>query len=259
MLKQIKKATLAASLVVASMAASATTGLPFTFDASSIGSNVNTGLTQFTGPYNEVIMVNPDSSFDATVLLDFTSFRRGSDIARGTGLASDYGMYAIININGQLLEGGPDFKTGNWNGSIDLWIDRNFDTDSNLASSLVGLNNVVFGAGQTADDDILFSSTIGSGQSNGDVDSASFSLGSDDVGLTAVGSTFFTAPDPFYNMLISFGNLEDFFAQVDFTNFTELQDFSGEANVRFVPEPSMIGLIGLGLIAMGFSARRNRK
>ena len=253
MLKTLKKFAVGAALVTASAASFA--NLPFTFDSTSVGG------TQFeaaimTGFYNEVIEINPGTGdFMATVLLDFTSFKDVNNSGlRGTGLGIQYGLYSVININGTLVSGSPNFATGGWTGDISLFIDPNFDTESNNRDSLVGVGSTNL-VGDT-EDLTLFTGTIARGESNGTAQSASFSLTSVDIELDPVnGNTFFTAPDPFYNFLLSFGQLEDFFAQVDF-NSSDMQRFAGEANVRFVPEPSAIALLGLGIFGLAFATRK---
>ncbi|MGB3726066.1 MAG: flocculation-associated PEP-CTERM protein PepA [Glaciecola sp.] len=272
MLQTFKKVALGTALLAAS--ASSFAALPFTVDASAAAGFPTTfEADEIAGTYNEVVLVDAlAGTFEATVLLDFTSFLLNGNGVSNTGLSPSvnipgigYRLYAIVDFDGAVTAGAPDFKTGFWSGDIEMYLDPNFDTPSNEGLSLDGINSTTasFDA-LAADDQLLFDATIDFGQSNGTVDSGSFSLNAslsndpvNDPSLTPAGEAFFIEPDPFYNMLISFGNLNDFFKDVIFNDPNlGLQRFNSGANVNFVPSPSGVALLGLGLFALAYRSRK---
>lgn len=260
MIKTINKLVLGAAMLGAS-AVSFAAPLPFVVDETPFG-GLEFTATEISGVYNEVIQVGAGGSFDATVLLNFNSFiNNGSEVVDSVIginpalLGAGYGMYAVVNFSGQATAGAPNFKTGNWAGTIDMFLDPLRNSGSGDSASLVGINSLSL---DDADDSLLFSAGIDFGQSNGTNASASFSLDATLSPLTAGGSAFFVEPQPFYNMLISFGLLNDFFSVIDFTNTTDLQRFNSSANVNFVKvsEPSVLGLLGLGLVFLTLRSRK---
>ncbi len=267
MINKFKKIALGAALLTASAASFA--GLPFTVDESQGFTDTGGAGQVFTankiaGTYNEVVRLNnfATGQFSATIVLGYTSFV-GQPFGTFPGLntANGYGMYSVINIEGNVTSNNlpASISTGNWSGNYNMVLDVNGNTDTFTAGRITNIGMPGLSAAETADDVTLLSGTIQSGGSVGNRVSGGYSLLSGDVDLTAAGENFFVAPTPFYNMLLSNGDLEDFFSRVSFNLASEglIQRFVGEASVEFVPEPSLIALFGLGLFGLGLRARKS--
>jgi hypothetical protein len=73
--------------------------------------------------------------------------------------------------------------------------------------------------------------------------------------LTApVGTGFFIAPNPFYDLSFQSGQLNNF-------TLSGTQVINGSLDVVFgrVPEPSTTALLGLSLLGLGFTVRRRKQ
>jgi hypothetical protein len=265
MMTNFKKLALGAALLTASAASYA--DLPFTVDNSQGVADTGAASTTFvadkiTGDYNEIVVVNNAAGqFSATIVLSYTNFS-GTVFGTDTGLNinAGYGLYSVINIDGNVISNdGTTVTTGNWTGDFNLFLDVERDTNSFAETAIAGIGATSFSAAELDDDVELLSGLIGTGGSVGNATAGGFSLYSDNFSLSSAGEAFFIEPDPFYSMLISDGDLEDFFSQISFgpDAIGDIQTFDGEASVVFnVPEPSAIALIGLGLFALGFRARK---
>ncbi|WP_395344602.1 flocculation-associated PEP-CTERM protein PepA [Ningiella sp. W23] len=262
MLNTFKKVALAGAFLTMSAASSAA-GLPFTID-NSLGYTDGGTSTTFTanimsGNYQEVIVVTDAAAglFEATILLSYTSFQT---FPNNTGLTTDYGLYSMINISGQVTDNSlpTSITTGNWTGDFNMVLDVETDTNTFVPSALAGIGMANLSAAELDDDIELFTGTIAGGGSVGNLNAGGFGLDGNNITLSADGLNFFVAPNPFYQLLISDGDLEDFFSQVDFSLEGVVQRFSGEASVEFVSSPSVVALLGLALAGIGFRARSKK-
>jgi len=265
MFNNLKKLTVAAALVTSSALVSANT---ITID-NSAGVAPGTGTTfnasALVGAYNEVVLSDGAGNFQATIVLKYGSFVPAPNQSLNAGITRldvDYSLYSIINITGSVttVNAPGVITTGNWSGDYNIVLDNNLDSPSDLASSITGIGSTTL-TPDVGDDVTLVSGTISSGGSSGNATfpgnpaSGGFTLLSNTVSLTTAGESFFVAPNPFFTNLISFGSLENFFDEVNF-GLTTLQTFNGAATVEFVPEPSGIVLLGLGLFGVAYAARR---
>lgn len=282
-MKTISK-ILTATFLASGLVSNSFANLPFTISPSFLGSSeADVEVTGVEGSYDEAIVVRPPTSlgapitFDVGIVLDFSTFT-GIPSRTSTGLFSDYGLYAILMVSGEVV-GDPagDFTLGNFSGSANVYGDPSFDTVLPVGNFATQTGTFMLdGAGQLVlpvsgnTDDILLANTFDpltglselSGGVNGgsQASSSSFFINSSTFNLTNAGENFFVEPDPFYNMLFSTGDISNLF-DLDFSDTSSIintiQYFENTATVTFkVSEPSSIAFLGLGLFAAGFLARR---
>ena len=96
-----------------------------------------------------------------------------------------------------------------------------------------------------------------SGSTNVGSSSSSFAIGSDTLELTPAGETFFVAPSPFHTMVFSDGNISDLFSEVNFGALVggEIEEFTSQADIVFVPSPTTVALLGLGIFGLCMTRR----
>lgn len=257
----------AASVLLASAAMTASaSGLPFTIDTSvdpdtPANTLFPTIVSQFTadeinGNYVEGILVTSPTTFTASIVLNFTGFTGLSN--QITGLALNYGMYAVIDVTGSITPNQFNtFDLGGFAGDISVYADWNNDS-ATVNPTFTAVAGVVSSAVANSVDDVLLgtAATLG-GSTNVGAGSSSFALSSNTFMLTPAGEAVFVAPRPFYMELFSDGNLSDLFTEVDFSGAVSgLQQFDAQADIIFVPEPSTIAFLGLGLLGLGAASRR---
>jgi hypothetical protein len=279
MKKMVSKTLIACAVTAAlgafSSGAMAQTTFPnFTVTETSVpGSNalVLPNLDKITGNYTEVITFSGTNAFNVSLLWNAGQFVSNdgttpvaSQLSPTGGTANQYGMYALYTGSGTFTTTGGrttfNFASG---GEFNLYLDPQSNTTfiqapngstswgrTNAGEDLLIATGLPF-AGQGTLDPSL--STCGSGTSGGSgINCGSFGATST-FGLTAVGSTYFTSPSPFYNVTFQSGQ---------FNNFptTGTQLVNGSLDVVFaVPEPASVALIGLGLMGLGLSRRRSKK
>lgn len=265
------KTIIAASIAAASLfgaTAQAATFSPFTVDpAGAVGPFT---ADKITGNYTEIATFNPDNTFSVSLY-----WRAGQFVGNGgnsaleagdTGLGVSYGIYALYKATGTVSVNG-NITTFNFapsaQGDLQFLLDP---TRNNVGSTVIaptsGTGDFIIDG--SADDIVLATgeplSGLGTLNPNlstcGDSGINCGSFGSEtSFNLTAAGSQFFVAPNPFYAFSFQSGQLNNF-------NPTGTQTINGSLDVVFaneVPEPASVGLLGLGMLGLYAARRRNKK
>ena len=212
------------------------------------------------GAYVERVTFNSGGTFDVSikwnagsfVAMDGTSTLNGGGVL-GTGLGNTYGIYAFFQGSGTFA--GGVFTLGS--GALSMYIDKSLDTTFTAAGaqSSTAMWGVTGGGGS---DDLLLatgSAVAGSGSVSCNVGNNCGSFGQvTTFNLTPTGSSYFTAPNPFYMLSLQSGQFNGFTPAGTLT-------LDGSLDVIFanVPEPGSIALVGLALVGLGFASRRKAK
>jgi hypothetical protein len=238
-------------------------------EASVPGASANTFTAdKVTGNYVEVISF-AGNSFNVSLLWQAGQFVAnngstpvGSQL--GSVTANQYGLYALYRGNGTFVTNANGSNTFNFTpgGNLSVFLDPN----SNTTFTQPGNGSTAWGTGNTGDDILVATGTPISGQGTLDptlttcsgtggagINCGSFGASSS-WNLTSAGSSYFTAPNPFYTVSFQSGQLNNF-------STAGTQVINGSLDVIFgggpspVPEPTGIALIGLGLLGLGLSRR----
>jgi len=262
------KTTLAAAIAFTGFSAQAAVDLPdFTVqpdlgtEGSLIGATSPFNADRINGSYVETITFTSATTFETSLRWTASVFRSDDDTQdvgpATTGLAIDYGLYALFQSSGTwFTDGTGDHFNFSPGGVFNFYYDNANDTEfSNPVNGLVNHNTVNDGDDELLITGSLFGAPLSAGNQapGGGQNEGSFGTVGP-ISLTAIGETFFTAPDPFYNIALTSG---------DFTRFTPavgatIHNITGKLSVDFQPvaEPELLSLLGISLLGLGFTRRK---
>ncbi|MBK5930542.1 flocculation-associated PEP-CTERM protein PepA [Halochromatium salexigens] len=235
--------------------------------------------------FNPVNFGGTDDTFSGDELVGTFSTGFTSTDAFASFDATGWFQVKTINLNSaEQFTGGLDASSVNFTGDYHLWFEFEYEASGGAGGGIAPsytIDSVSYSmyAGSGVDRDFV-EATNGGGTptvttnsgTNTLIGSAtnyfgggitnqanqSFSAVDTDFSLVNLG-TFFTAPDPFFNLAFQSASTVLPALNDDFTAGT----LNGTTEVRFastpVPEPTSMALIGLGLIALGWTASRRRR
>lgn len=216
----------------------------------------------FNGSYNELAVVFDDSGtlrFNAFIVADWNSLLLENAAVEPLGLNVDYDLYATVETTG-IISGPNTFIAES--ATMRFFVDDDNDTNLGPDSLSQAGNAVTWNGGATGDDRELARSNeliFGSGTTSeaGGQDGFAILFGALQL-IDPEGLDFFTAPRPFYVQVFSDGDINDGNTEVVSPGVLALAgDVS--ANMRVVPEPSVIALLGLGILGVALSRRKSSR
>lgn len=245
---------------------------PFTVDEGAIegtppGSTVTADQLAFR--YGATVVQVEDggvTSFRETGFFDATGFVLGNT-TQTTWLnspePSGYGLYGLFEVTGTIQFIGTTALATFTAGNVFLYADPSNDTTFSIGPGAAAAT-VTDGNG---DDQLLASSlqVLSGSQANvplitdpDDPSKGSYVINYGELTLTALGEEFFIEPLDFYLNVQVTGENETFDPPLQSGNYIGLLEGDGSAGFYSVavPEPTILTLLGLGLLGFGLGGRR---
>ncbi len=235
-----------------------------------------------TGNTSELVTLSGGgTAFTASGWIDFSSFVNNGIPVNPliTGLLNDYNLYATFQLAGTLTSGpggaAPNSTYTLSQANFQVLADPN---TNNTFTSATASPAVPATVGNTADDVFLAFGHLLTGTAGFDSLGGAFINANDTFAvcngagtasqgglpvanascLNNIGSLFFAAPVPFFNVVFSEFNNTTQGIQVS-GNLVSINQASGGVDFNRLPEPDGVGLLGIILGALGLTARLGRK
>ena len=240
--------TLALTAGLAASFASHADFLDFQVDETPYGGDVITA-DKLNGGYTEIITFDDDNNFTVSAFASMNQLFGNDGTANssqiGSVIGANYNLYATFTAEGTVMTPGAQGSNSSLSadtGSFTLWLDPNQDTSANDVATLDLAN--------TGDDMELGTSTsIGSNVGLLYGFGGVFDFIFNEFELTADGDTYFVSPTPFYMYVNVDGDFDNIPLEGE-------QTITGDVSAVFIPEPSTIAILALGLIGLGATSRR---
>lgn len=249
--KAIAPYAMAIGLGLASASAGAVVLPDFTVDEGSVPGNAAGTIVadKGNGAYSERITFDGAGNFVAAAYADFGQYlsNDGTSLV-ASQLNTNYGLYALFDASGTVAGGPAVFTFTGGAASFTLWIDPGQNTTKTLGAT--GSDPVTL-AGNADDYQIASASSLvsGTGVLVAGV-GGFFDFVFDDFTLTLDGQNYFIAPNPFYLRVNVDGDFDSFAV-------AGTQTVNGDLSFVFqVPEPGMLGMLGLGLLGVALMSRK---
>jgi hypothetical protein len=260
---KIAKAVAAVALIAGAIPAFAQTAPVFTIAPSAVGSaSGNFQANQISGTSSELLHTTATGHYGSG-WLNIGSFALNGVTVPKTGLTNDYNLYVTFDLTDTYRAGTgsgintPDSVNDLTSLNFKFYADTNFNNTYTAANAKTSTEATVSGTG----DDIL----LGYGSLIKGVAGFNELLGAhlnstQTFNVTTIGSQFFAAPHPFYNIAFDEFNNTSQGASVN-GNLVAINQASGsiDFNGNAVPEPESLALLGLGMLSLFATTRRRAK